>query len=119
MKQNMDWVLSVELFESKMEPPYANSSRLILKDPNDKGASVVKFLTNDIEQGKFKSIISSSNPLGYKLQDPAVFNGFYVDHIKKSGANSGAYKSVDRKLYIDIVYKSYDKFGDHWWVSQT
>ena len=119
MEQNMSWVLSVELFESKMKPPYANSSRLVLTDPSDKGVSVVKFLTNDIKQSKFKSIISLANPLGYKLQDPVDFNGFYIDHIKKSGEDSGAMNSVGRKLYIDIVYKSYNKFGDHWWTSKT
>ena len=117
MKQDMAWVLSIELFESKF---HTNSAgKFVLIDQSDKGASVVKFSTNDIKQSKFKSIVSTASPFGYKLQDPADYNGFYVDHIKKTGENSGAIGSPERKLYIDIVYKSYNKFGDHWWTSKS
>ena len=117
MLQSMSWVLSVELFESKFHTNM--SGKFVLIDQSDKGDSVVKFSTNDIKQSKFKSIVSSVNPLGYKLQNPTEYNGFYVDHIKKSGENSGVIGSPGRKLYIDIVYKSYNKFGDHWWTSKS
>ena len=115
MLQTMSWVLSVELFESEMRPHSVYPTSLVLKDPNDKGVSIVKFSTNDIKQNKFKSVVSTANPLGYKLQDPAVFNGFKIHHIKKSGESSGVKNSLGRKIYIDIIFKSYDKLGDHWW----
>ena len=117
MKTDMKWVHSVAIYERKF---HNNSSgKFVLIDPNDKGDVITSHSTNDLKQNKLISTIDSSFPLGRKMQDPNVFNAFYLDLSKKSGINSGAFNSAGRKLYIDLVFRNYGEFKDHWWVAKS
>ena len=117
MKTDMKWVHSVAIYERKF---HNNSSgKFVLIDPNDKGDVITSHSTNDLKQNKLISTIDSSFPLGRKMQDPNVFNAFYLDLSKKSGINSGAFNSAGRKLYIDLVFRNYGEFSDHWWVDKN
>ena len=117
MKTDMEWVHSVTIYESKF---HNNSSgKFVLVDQNDKGDVITSHSTNDLKQNKLISTIDSSFPLGHKMQDPSVFNAFYLDLSKKSGIDTGVFNSAGRKLYVDLVFRNYGEFNDHWWVAKT
>lgn len=117
MKPYMSWVSKIEMFESKFHNNSAG--KFVLLDKSDKGDSVVSFSRYELKQSKLKSLVSSVNPLGHKLQDPSVFNGYLLDLVKKSGVSAGVFNSAGRKVYIDLVYRNYGEFGDHWWTAKT
>ena len=117
MKTDMEWVHSVTIYESKF---HNNSSgKFVLIDQNDKGDVITSHSTNDLKQNKLISRIDSSFPLGRKMRDPSVFNAFYLVLSKKSGIDTGVFNSAGRKLYVDLVFRNYGEFNDHWWVAKT
>ena len=117
MKTDMEWVHSVVIYESKF---HNNSSgKFVLVDQNDKGGVITSHSTNDLKQNKLISTIDSSFPLGRKMRDPSVFNAFYLVLSKKSGIDTGVFNSAGRKLYVDLVFRNYGEFSDHWWVAKS
>ena len=117
MKTDMEWVHSVTIYESKF---HKNSSgKFVLIDQDDKGDVITSHSTNDLKQNKLISTIDSSFPLGRKMRDPSVFNAFYLDLSKKSGIDTGVFNSAGRKLHVDLVFRNYGEFNDHWWIAKT
>ena len=111
MKADMEWVYSIVMYESKF---HNNSNgKFVLVDQNDKGNVITSHSTNGLKQNKLISTIDSSFPLGRKMNDPSVFNAFYLDLSKKSGINTGVFNSAGRKLYVDLVFRNYGEFKDH------